>query len=271
LATASGCDNRGVPSAADPRLSFNQAAEIYDEIRPGYPAALFDDLFAMLPARPSILEVGPGTGQATRDLLRRGAVVHAVEIGPGMAAKLRANFPSDALQVTIGDFEQVSLPDRSMDAVFSATAYHWVTPAAQLDRPAAILKARGLMAIVDLNQVDSPDDNGFFDAVQPIYERYGQGHKGPPAPKRGSINPEIYQSLSRDRRFVEAGVHSYDWNQTYTAAEYRKLMLSYSGTQMMEPEARNGLLDDIEAFIGEHFGGQIVRPLEVTLTTARLV
>ena len=50
-----------------------------------------------------------------------------------------------------------------MDAVFSATAYHWVTPAAQLDRPATILKPGGVMAIVDLNQVDSPDDDGFFD------------------------------------------------------------------------------------------------------------
>jgi len=259
-----------MPSAADPRLSFNRAADIYDEIRPGYPAALFDDLFNRLPPRPHILEVGPGTGQATRDLLRRGALVHAIDIGPGMAAKLRANLPSADLQVTVADFERVAVPDRSLDAVFSATAYHWVTPAAQLDRPAAILKRGGMLAIVDLNQVDSPDDDGFFQAVQPIYERYGQGHKGPPAPKRGSVDPEIHQSLSRDRRFVEVEVRGYDWNQTYTASAYRKLMLSYSGTQMMEPAERNGLLDDIEAFIRERFNGQIVRPLVVTLTTGRL-
>jgi SAM-dependent MidA family methyltransferase len=50
------CDNRTVAPAVDPRLSFDR-----------------------LPARPCIVEVGPGTGQATRDLLRRGAVVHAIE------------------------------------------------------------------------------------------------------------------------------------------------------------------------------------------------
>jgi len=66
-------------------MSFDPAAEIYDEIRPSYPAAVFDYLFDLLPPRPNILEVGPGTGQATRDLLRRGAVVHAIEIGPAMA------------------------------------------------------------------------------------------------------------------------------------------------------------------------------------------
>jgi hypothetical protein len=86
------------------------------------------------------------------------------------------------------------------------------------------------MAIVDLNQVDSTDDDGFFAAVQPIYERYGQGHTGPPAPERESVDPAIRQSLSQDRRFVDVEVHSYDWNQTYTALAYRKLMLSYSVT-----------------------------------------
>ena len=188
-----------------------------------------------------------------------------------MAAKLRANLPSDELRVTIGDFERVDVPDRSMDAVFSATAYHWLTPAAQLDRPATILKPGGVMAIVDLNQVDSPDDDGFFDAVQSIYERYGQGHTGPPAPERESVNPAIRQSLSQDRRFVDVELRNYDWNQTYTASAYRKLMLSYSGTQMMNPGGRKGLLDDVEAFIQERFSGQITRPLVVTLTTATLV
>src|SRR6267378_2450857 len=113
--------------AADPRKSFDKAAETYHEIRPGYPSRMFDDLFRVLPVRPRILEVGPGTGQATRDLLGRGAVVHAIEIGPAMAAKLRVNLPSDELRVTIGDFERVDVPDRSMGAVFSATAYHWLT------------------------------------------------------------------------------------------------------------------------------------------------
>ena len=188
-----------------------------------------------------------------------------------MAAKLRSNFTSDNLQISVADFEQVQIPDRSIDAVFSATAYHWVSSTAQLDRPASILKPDGVIAIVDLNQVNSPDDNGFFDAVQPIYERYGQGHSGPPAPERDRVDPAIRQSLRRDHRFVDVEVHSYDWNQTYSAAEYRKLMLSYSGTQMMNARDRNGLLDDIETFIQQRFNGQITRPLVVTLTTARLV
>lgn len=47
-------------------------------------------------------------------------------------------------------------------------------------------------------------------------------------------------------------------------------MLSYSGTQMMEEHARVGLLDDMESFIRNDFGGAVTRPLVVILTTAAL-
>jgi SAM-dependent methyltransferase len=257
--------------SADPRLSFDRASAIYDEIRPGYPAALFDDLFRLLPPHPNILEVGPGTGQATRELLRRGAMVHAIEIGPTLAAKLRANLPADELQVTVGDFEHVAISDGSMDAVFAATAYHWISPAAQLDRPATILKPAGIIAVVELIQVDSADDGGFFNAVQHIYERYGQGHTGPPAPERDTVDPAIRQALQDDRRFTNVDVHTYDWNQTYSASAYRKLMLSYSRTQMMDPAQRQQLLDEIETFIERRFSGQITRPLVVAMTVANLL
>ena len=50
-------------------------------------------------------------------------------------------------------------------------------------------------------------------------------------------------------------VRRYDWNQTYSASDYRNLMLSYSGTQMMEESDRLGLLDDMESFIRTEFGG----------------
>lgn len=254
----------------DIRLSFTEAVDIYDGIRPSYPAAMFDELFEMLPDSPAIVEVGPGTGQATRDLLARAASVHAVEIGPAMAAKLRSNLDSDRLDITVGDFELAVIPPRSADAVFSATAYHWIAPAAQTDRPATILRHGGLVAIVDLIQVDSPDDAGFFAACQPIYVRYGQGHAGPPAPRRDRVDPPIRNVLEADPRFGSVVVRRYDWNQTYSAAEYRMLMLSYSATQMMDMPARLGLLDDIESFVRDEFDGSVTRPLVVALTTAVL-
>src|ERR1700733_12292991 len=152
----------------DIRLSFNEAAEIYDKVRTPYPTDLFDALFQMLPSQPEIVEVGPGTGQATKDLLSRGASVLAIEIGPAMAAKLRSNLSSDRLRVEVGDFEVTEIGGGTADAVFSATAYHWISREAQVDRPAWVLRPGGLVAIIDLIQVDSSNDRGFFAAAQPI-------------------------------------------------------------------------------------------------------
>jgi SAM-dependent methyltransferase len=259
-----------IPPPAEPRRSFDGAAEIYHGIRPSYPPSMFDELFRLLPSHPAILEVGPGTGQATRDLLSRGANVYAVEIGPAMAAKLREVLPSPALTVIVGDFEEVDVKEHSLDAVFSATAYHWISPKAQVDRPMSVLKPGGMVAIVDLNQVSSPEDKGFFAAAQPIYERYGEGHTGPSAPERNAVDPPMHRVLCGDRRFSNVELRTYDWDQTYSAADYRKLMLSYSGTQMMTPLARRGLLDDMENFIRQQYDNQVTRPIVVTLTTARL-
>ena len=119
--------NVNVERPEDIRLSFNEAADIYDRVRPSYPADLFDALFQMLPPQPEIVEVGPGTGQATKDLLARGASVLAIEIGPATAAKLRSNLPSDRLRVGVGDFEVMEIVAGQADAVVSATAYHWIS------------------------------------------------------------------------------------------------------------------------------------------------
>ena len=173
-----------------------------------------------------------------------------------MAATLRRELPHADLTITVGDFEHVpSTVDGTYDALFSATAYHWIDPAAQVARPAELLVPGGLLAIVDLIQVDDDDvDRGFFDAVQPIYERYGEGRGGAlPPPRRHEVDPPIRAQLDHDERLPAPTVRTYDWDLTYRATKYRELLTSYSGTQTMEPAAGTPFLDDMERFVVERF------------------
>jgi ubiquinone/menaquinone biosynthesis C-methylase UbiE len=57
---------------------FNEVAELYDRVRPTYPGELFEDLVAItgLGQQSSVLEVGCGTGQATRSLAALGGHRH---------------------------------------------------------------------------------------------------------------------------------------------------------------------------------------------------
>lgn len=252
----------------DKRLGFDAVPEVYDRARPHYPRELFRDLFALLPEQPEVIEVGPGTGQATRDLLAHGASVHAIELGPNLATRLRENLPSADLRITVGDFERIPRARPAADALVSATAYHWIPSPANVDRPAALLRPGGVAAIIDLVQITSDVDRGFFDACQPVYERYGEGHTGPPAPTADQVDPSMRAAFDTDDRFHDVELRTYRWDQTYSAAEYRDLMVSYSGTQAMCAADRIGLLDDMERFIIDEFGGEITRPLVVAMTTA---
>lgn len=70
---------------------FNEVPELYDRVRPTYPDELFADLVAITGTdrRSSVLEVGCGTGQATRSLAALGYSLTAIEPGAGMAALAR--------------------------------------------------------------------------------------------------------------------------------------------------------------------------------------
>src|SRR5712675_3373893 len=75
---------------------FNEVPELYDRVRPTYPDELFADLVAItgMDGRSSVLEVGCGTGQATRSLAALGFSVTAVEPGAGMATLARQRLGS---------------------------------------------------------------------------------------------------------------------------------------------------------------------------------
>src|SRR5712671_3675150 len=76
------------PDRDDLGRVFDEVPELYDRVRPAYPDELFADLVAItgMDRRSPVLEVGCGTGQATRSLAALGCRVPAIEPGAGMAA-----------------------------------------------------------------------------------------------------------------------------------------------------------------------------------------
>ncbi len=100
---------------------FDEDAVLYDRARPGYPEELLDDLFELAGPNPSarIIEIGPGTGQATVALAARGASVLPVALGASLAARLRRRTTGLPVEVAVGAFEEVPLSER-FDAVVAS-------------------------------------------------------------------------------------------------------------------------------------------------------
>ncbi|WP_432948666.1 class I SAM-dependent methyltransferase [Kribbella sp. CA-253562] len=126
-------------------LSFGVVAEAYERFRPGYPVELLDLVMAYAggPVR-TALEIGAGTGKATRLFARGGIAVTATEPDAAMLAELRKHVPANVTTVQAA-FEDLPL-DSSYELVYSAAALHWTKPQGRWARMAALVRPGGVFA-----------------------------------------------------------------------------------------------------------------------------
>ena len=93
-------------SVSSRALSFGEMAEAYERFRPGYPVELFDLVmtYAGQPVR-AALEIGAGTGKATRLFAQRGVAVTATEPDGAMLAELVRHVPAsvETIQAALED------------------------------------------------------------------------------------------------------------------------------------------------------------------------
>ncbi|MBB6625801.1 class I SAM-dependent methyltransferase [Nocardioides sp. KIGAM211] len=126
-------------------LSFGSVAATYERFRPGYPDALVDAVLAYAgrPVR-TALEVGAGTGKATRAFAARGIHVTATDPDAAMLAELRRHVPPSVTTLRAA-FEDLPLTERR-DLVLAAASLHWTEPLGRWERMAALLHPEGTVA-----------------------------------------------------------------------------------------------------------------------------
>ncbi|MFJ6852864.1 class I SAM-dependent methyltransferase [Streptomyces sp. NPDC091271] len=126
-------------------LSFGAMAEAYERFRPGYSAELFDRVtaYAEQPVR-TALEIGAGTGKATRLFARRGVTVTATEPDAAMLAELSKHVPASVRTVRAA-FEDLR-PGERYGLVYAAAALHWTSPEGRWTRVASLLEPGAVFA-----------------------------------------------------------------------------------------------------------------------------
>jgi SAM-dependent methyltransferase len=142
---------------------FNEVPELYDRTRPTYPDALFADLTEItgLGQRSRVLEVGCGTGQATRSLAPLGCRVTAVEPGDALAALARQRLaPFGNVNVESSTFEDWDDRGRRFDVLVAAASWHWVDPAVGWPKARDVLSPGGWVALLGSVTVRRPGEPG---------------------------------------------------------------------------------------------------------------
>lgn len=252
------------------RLSFEARADEYRTARPPYPARLYDILVQVCGLGPGsrVLEIGAGTGQATRDLLAAGAHVEAVEPGARLAAHLAADLGGDRLTVHNAPIETVPLPDASFHIVASATAFHWVQTAVTLPKLARALRPDGWLAIWWTEFGDESRPTPFRDGIRELYARNFPRDK----PRtQGPLNIESWRDeLSQGGHFTRPEVTLIRWEHQLTADGARRLFGSFPNVNELPPAKREEHLAEIEALVRSQ-GGVVTDPYITVLYLARPV
>jgi len=126
-------------------LSFGAIAEAYERFRPSYPEELYDLVatYAGAPIR-TALEIGAGTGKATRLFAAHGVKVTATEPDVAMLVELRNAVPANVstVQAAFEDLESGG----TYGLVYAAAVLHWTRPEGRWPRMAALLEPRGVFA-----------------------------------------------------------------------------------------------------------------------------
>jgi Trans-aconitate methyltransferase len=240
-----------------PALSFDEVARLYHEIRPRYPQELFNDLFNLtgLPATARILEIGAGTGIATLELVKRGFRIVALEPGSEMAAVLKYNLSDSEAKVVNATFEDWQPPGEEFPLVTSFTAFHWLDPRTRYQKIAAALAPGGYLAIVKYHHV-AGGDRAFFTAAEACYRKYYPGAAGFRLPEAAAFVSDT-REMSASGLFRAPITRTYLAEETYSRADYEKLLLTYSDHRALAEHQRSELLNRIGALIDGHYGGRI--------------
>ncbi len=257
---------------------FDQDPGRYRDGRPGYPPPLFEALVEQCGLGPGnqVLEIGPGTGQATAPMLEAGATVVAVELGADMAAVLADELPSDRLVIKTGAFETIDLDGdlrpEQFDLVVCATAFHWVPQPIGLQRCHQLLKQGGHLALWwnFFGDLDRPDP--FHEAIQPLLEA-----KAPELrvnASAGGAHPYALDVAARTADVDASGLFGpvthtrIQWTGRHSGPVIRAMFGSFSPWLALEPKLRESLLDDLEALVADQFDGVVERPYNTALYTA---
>lgn len=252
------------------KTSFNKVARLYHESRPRYPEELFDALVTVtnLPEDAKLLEIGPGTGQATASLAKRGYTISAIELGDDLAEVARQElkeYPN--VKILTGSFEDAEFPPTFFDLIYAATAFHWIDQDVRFTRPHNLLINGGHLAIIETVHVSDERGDEFFIASQPVYKKYQLDD--PKNDFRLPRSDELRPMDMETNLFTLIFFKAFPLIVNYSAREYASLLSTYSPTIAMTPEMRAGFLKDISHLVDTKFGGSIKKHFAMTLTVAK--
>jgi SAM-dependent methyltransferase len=257
------------------RLSFGPLADLYERARPSYPPALVDEilLYAQLQPADRILEVGAGTGKATRLFAVRAQTIVALEPSAEMAAVARQVCDRHpGVTIIERDFERWEIEPGAFQLLVSAQAWHWTDPETRYATAREALRDGAALAVF----WNRPDWLS-CPLLEPLAEAYrstapGLEPGGPMYPMTAALDLAAgwRAEIEAAAGFGRAEVRGFPWTARYSADQYVGLLSTHSDHIALSPSVRDTLLQRVSETIDAH-GGTLELPYVTRLCLARAV
>jgi SAM-dependent methyltransferase len=239
----------------------------YHRARPGHPDRVYEILEERCGLGPGtvVLEIGSGTGQATRPLLERGAArLVAIEPDPELADYLPSvtGGKPEILRTTL---EDADLPQAAFDLAVAASSFHWVDAKRGLAVIRRALRPGGWWAMWWTHFGDDERADPFRDAIDHLMTDLPSS----PGATGISRDPEaalaVLAKAGLERGELELVRSSREWD----AEGIRGLFATFSPIARLDPARRDEILDEIARIARDDFGDRVVKPVLTRLHTAR--
>lgn len=264
---------RDIIGREEGRHLFGSDAETYDSARPGHADRVYEVLAERCGLGPgtSVLEIGPGTGQATRRLLELGAdPLVVVEPDPKLTAYL-AHTVGDRVDLRETTLEAAELPDGIFDIATAASSFHWIDEDIGLALVRRALRPDGWIALWWTGFGDPSRPDPFREATTELLDTMPRSpigsHRGGRTPTEGGS--ELWLDALAAAGFEDASYERIPWSVTYDAKGIRAIFSTFSPFLYTDERTRTATLDELERIARTQFDDHVEKPITTSLYTAR--
>ncbi len=247
--------------------SFGEDAERYDRSRPEYPEAMVDRIVEASPG-PKVIDVGCGTGIASRQFKSRGCRVLGVEVDARMAEVARRN----GLDVEVSAFESWDPAGRKFDAVVAGQTWHWIDPIAGALKAAEALRTGGRLAVFWNVFQPIPEVAEAFAAVyrQVTPDLPFKPWATPALDPYSTILDKAADGMRQVGFFGDPERWRFEWERLYTRDEWLEQLPTHGGHSRLPQAQLDELLGGIGSAVDAMGGAFIMGYAAVVVTAARI-